>query len=445
MQRSSVVFLSALSLLVACGDSTPAPQPPPPPPPPAPVVTAPPVDTSAVDAGAAVATPPATPALSMPQAIDALNADLYTHLKVNKGNLLFSPASIELALAMAAGGARGETATQMQSTLHLGSDPVATNQAASALLGSWSQKSGKGPTLDVANRLWGQQGYAFLPEFLTTTKAAYGAELAALDFKKSADASRKTINTWVSDQTNHKINDLLPQGSVGPTTRLVLTNAVYFKGAWRTPFDKKKTNGGTFVLSTGGKVTASQMHATLNEAQYADAGDFEVLSIPYAGDAQHRLSMLIALPKAGKTLDVVEAALDPTSVSKWVAAEHAARVDLTLPRFKTSGKFALESTLGKLGMPDAFTDSADFSGIAQKGADPLKISAVLHKAYVEVNEEGTEAAAATGVVMTTKAVIVAPKTVDFKVDHPFLFFIRDDASGTVLFTGRIEDPTQKGT
>ncbi len=413
-------------------------------PPPAPVVTAPPADTTPVDAGAAMATPPA-PAMSMPQAIDALNADLYARLKANKGNLLFSPASIEIALAMTAGGARGETATQMQTTLHLGSDPAATNQAAAALLGAWSQKSEKGPTLAVANRLWGQQGYAFLPEFLTTTKAAYGAELGTLDFKKNADASRKAINTWVADKTNHKITDLLPQGSVTPTTRLVLTNAVYFKGAWRTPFDKKKTNGDTFVLATGGKVTASQMHATLHEGQYVDVGEFEVLSIPYAGDAQHHLSMVVALPKAGKKLDVVEASLDATSVSKWVAAEHAARVNLTLPRFKTTGKFELEGTLGQMGMPDAFTPKADFSGIAQKGAEPLEISAVVHKAYVDVNEEGTEAAAATGVAMRTTAAMVEPKTVDFKVDHPFLFFIRDDSSGTVLFTGRIEDPTKQGT
>lgn len=436
-------LLSFLLLGAACGGEPAPPAVPPP------TTATPPVDTSTsatTDAGTAAAPTTATmttvPAsMPMQASIEAFNADLYANLKSGKGNVFYSPASIELALAMTASGAKGTTLSQMESVLHLANDMTAAGQSANALLTTWSTPQPNGPTLAIANRLWGQQGYAFQPDYLQNTNKWYGADLGQLDFKKAPDAARKTINTWVSDKTNKKIPDLLPAGSVSASTRLVLTNAVYFKGAWRTTFDKKRTKAEPFK-ATAGNVQAQTMHTKLEHGSYADVGDAEVLAIPYAGDASHRLSMLVVLPKAGKTTATVEGEIDATSVSRWASACSEASVNLSLPRFKTTGSFELSTVLKQMGMSAAFGADADFSGIAQKSEDPLYISAVVHKAFVDVNEEGTEAAAATGVVMRAMAASLPAKTVDFKVDHPFLFFIRDDASGTILFAGRIEDPTK---
>ncbi|MGH7280004.1 MAG: serpin family protein [Polyangiaceae bacterium] len=439
--------ITALSLLAFCAACGGEPAPPVVPPP---TTARPPIEPSAsaqTDAGATADTSN-TPAMTtspgnvpMQTSIEAFNSDLYSNLKSAKGNIFYSPTSIELALAMTAAGAKGTTLSQMQSTLHLSNDMAATGQSASSLLATWGTPQQKGPTLAIANRLWAQQGYALQPDYLQNTNKWYGADVGQLDFKKSADASRKTINTWVSDKTNKKIPDLLPSGSITASTRLVLTNAVYFKGAWRTTFDKKLTKAEAFKAPAG-NVQAQMMHTKLEHGSYADVGDAEVLAIPYAGDASHRLSMLVVLPKAGKTTATVEGEIDPNEVSKWASACSEASVNLSLPRFKTTGSFELSAVLKQMGMPAAFGADADFSGIAQKTEDPLYISAVVHKAFVDVNEEGTEAAAATGVVMRAMAATLPPKTVDFKVDHPFLFFIRDDASGTVLFAGRIEDPTK---
>ena len=395
------------------------------------------VDTKSA---ATVATSPAS--VPMHTSIEAFNADLYANLKSGKGNVFYSPTSIELALAMTATGAKGQTLSQMQSVLHLSSDMADAGQSANALLMTWAATpQPKGPTLAIANRLWGQQDYQFQPDYLQNTTKWYGADLGQLDFKRASEASRKTINTWVSDKTNKKIPDLLPSGSITPSTRLVLTNAVYFKGAWVKPFDKKLTKAEAFKAPAG-NVQAQMMHTKLEHGSYADVGDAEVLAIPYAGDASHRLSMLVVLPKAGKTTATVEGELDAGAVTKWAGACQEASVNLSLPRFKTTGSFMLSPVLQKMGMTSAFGADADFSGIAQKTEEPLYISEVVHKAFVDVNEEGTEAAAATGVVLRALAATLPPKTVDFKVDHPFLFFIRDDASGTILFAGRIEDPTK---
>jgi serpin B len=401
-------------------------------PPPAPIA----------DAGAlATTTPASADPTQFATEIDAFNSDLYAKLKTQKGNIFYSPTSIEVALAMAAAGAHGDTATQMQTVLHLPSDATIANAAAFQFLSAWSPPSPEnGPTLVIANRLWGQSDYAFQPDYLQTTRNSYGAELGKVDYKNASEKARSTINDWVAQITNQKILNLIPSGALSKTTRLVLTNAVYFKGTWVTAFEKTATKPAPFKTSAG-SVTVPTMHHTFMHASYLDNAHAQIISLPYKGDATHALSMVIALPKPGVKIDDLEADVSATAVSDWTAAMSGVVVNLSLPRFKTSAQMELAGTLKQMGMPLAFTDQADFSGIATKTEEPLKISAIIHKAYVDVNEEGTEAAAATGVVMSTRAAMVTAP-IELKVDHNFLFFIRDDKSGAILFAGRIEDPTK---
>ncbi len=446
MLRSSRLLLLS-SFLIACGSSqAPAAQPTPvdianAPAPLGPTVPPPIADAGFADAGpVATATDPnAVPQLATE--IEAFNSDLYAKIKAGKGNIFYSPTSIEIALAMTAAGARGTTASQMQQVLHLPSDATSANAGAAQLLSSWTTPSTTGPTLTIANRLWGQKGYAFLPDYLQITRDSFGAELAQVDYKTASEQARTTINSWIADQTNQKILNLIPSGSVTALTRLVLTNAVYFKGAWQVAFDKALTKNAPFKTSAS-SVSVPTMHHSFTHASYADNAHAQIVSLPYKGDATHSLSMIIALPKPGTKIGDLESDMSATAVTDWTKKMTMVPVNVSLPRFKTSAQMDLGATLKQLGMPLAFTDSADFSGMATKGSDPLEITSVLHKAYVDVNEEGTEAAAATGVVMGTRAIMIGAPPIEFKVDHAFLFFIRDDRSGALLFAGRIEDPTK---
>lgn len=432
-------------VLVACGSSQPSASQPAPeatvvPTAIASTASAPVTPLAAADAGAPDTT--AADSAALASSIEGFNADLFAKLKTGKGNVFYSPTSIAIALDMAAAGARGDTAQQMQKVLHLGTDPAKTNASAGHLLASWSTSSDSGPTLNVANRLWGQQDYAFLPDYLQITRDSYGAELAPVDYKKASDQARTAINTWVADKTNQKILNLIPAGVLTAQTRLVLTNAVYFKGTWAHAFKKESTKTEPFKTATG-SVTVPMMHENVS-ASYADLPHAQLLSLPYKGDAMHALSMVIALPKAGSTLAAAEADLDATAVSKWISSETVHSVNVSLPKLKIESQFELAPTLQQLGMPLAFTNQADFTGMsAAKGDDALKISNVIHKAFVDVNEDGTEAAAATGVVMSTKAAMAPTQTpIEMKVDHPFFFFIRDDKSGAILFAGKIENPNK---
>jgi serpin B len=445
MLRSSRLLLLS-SFLIACGSSQPpAAQPAMDPnvtPAPLGPTTPPPIaDAGVADAGPAATAidPNAVPQFATE--IEAFNSDLYAKLKTSKGNIFYSPTSIEIALAMTAAGARGTTASQMQQVLHLPSDTASANAGAAQLLSSWTTPSATGPTLTIANRLWGQKGYAFLPDYLQTTRDSFGAELAQVDYKTAAEQARSTINGWVADQTNQKILNLIPAGSVTALTRLVLTNAVYFKGAWQVAFDKALTKNAPFKTSAS-SVSVPTMHHSFTRASYTDNAHAQIVALPYKGDATHSLSIIIALPKPGTKVGDLESDLSATAVTDWTKKMTPVPVNVSLPRFKTSAQMDLGTTLKQLGMPLAFTDSADFTGMATKGSDPLEITSVVHKAYVDVNEEGTEAAAATGVVMGTRAAMIGAPPIEFKVDHAFLFFIRDDRSGAILFAGRIEDPSK---
>ncbi|MBN1911038.1 MAG: serpin family protein [Pirellulales bacterium] len=368
--------------------------------------------------------------------------DLYAQLSRAKQNdnknLFFSPHSLSTALAMTAAGARGQTEAEMAKVLHFPFPTAQVHPAMAELAAALRRAENDNLTLLVANRLWGQKDYAFLPEFLATTKKDYGAELAQVDFIHDAEAARKTINAWVERQTRQKIRNLIPKGMLDRLTRLVLTNAVYFKGQWQSPFDKKRTlmarfRPGTDESTVDPSVRVPMMHK-VDDFAYADLPELQILELPYAGE---QVSMIVLLPKKVDGLPDLEKSLDVKTVQKWFRQLRRQKVVVYLPRFSTTGQFELSKTLSALGMPRAFDpDEADFSGMTSK--PDLFVSKVIHKAFVDVNEEGTEAAAATAVIMKRKGGPSALPT--FRADHPFVFLIRHKPTGSILFLGRLIRP-----
>jgi serpin B len=363
--------------------------------------------------------------------------DLYQSLRETEDNLFYSPYSISLALAMTYAGAREETEKQMAGALHFTLAQQRLHRAFNALdldfvnRAAASQTQGRqGFQLSIANALWGQQGFDFLDAFLDTLAENYGAGLTLLDFVREWEASRLIINQWVSDQTKEKIKDLLPKDSITKDTRLVLTNAIYFKAAWRFPFDKKETRDGVFHLLDGSQVAVPMMHREIRTGYRKDE-NCEAFSLPYE-DAE--LSMLILLPQAGKFKEC-EQSLSYEYLR--TIAEHLQDtiVVLTMPKFAYTASINLNKKLAQLGMPVAFTKDANFSGM--NGRFDLLITDVVHKAFVSVNEAGTEAAAATAVVVGIES---APPTVTVTIDRPFIFVIHDEKTGTVLFVGRVAHP-----
>ena len=362
--------------------------------------------------------------------------DLYARLKGAEGNLFLSPYSISTALTMTYAGARGETADQMAKTLCLPASGGAIHVAYATLQKDLNATGAKGAfDLVVANRLWGQKGYKFLPDFLQLLDTSYSAGLEPLDFVADTEGSRKTINAWVERETRDKIKDLLKPGVLDAMTRLVLTNAIYFKGKWASEFDKKLTRDEDFFVTPETKVAAPLMRQTA-EFGYFDGGEMHALELAYQGD---RLAMVVLLPKSKDGIEGLEAALTPNMLEGTCAGLRRREVQVALPRFKTAAEFSLKDPLVAMGMTDAFDPAkADFSGMS--GKKDLFISAVVHKAFVDVNEEGTEAAAATGVVVGVMSMPEPPPV--FRADHPFLFLIRDTKTGAILFFGRILDPTK---
>ena len=366
----------------------------------------------------------------------AFGCELYSELKAEAGNLFLSPFSISTALSMAAAGAKGRTAEEMDRVLHLPADaPAAFGEVLKSLNAAPAGKQKRGFTLSTANALWAQQGYPWRPEYKKLAATDFGAGLYDVDFKGNAEAARAVVNAWVEKETHDKIKELLPQGSVTIDTRLVLTNAIYFKGDWQTPFEKKATKELPFTLASGKKAEMPLMHR-VGGYLYAEADGYQMLDLPYAGN---RVSMTVILPKKPDGLTAVEKEL---TGDKLGAALQGLRfekeVHVHLPRFKVERSFTLNKPLMALGMKAAFT-AADF-GKMHMGGEDLNISAVLHKAFVDVNEEGTEAAAATGVVIATTSLAPPPKPKHFRADHPFLFLIRDHTTGSVLFLGRLSEP-----
>lgn len=366
--------------------------------------------------------------------------DLYHQIRDEDGNLFYSPYSIEVALAMTYAGARGETAEQMADTLHFTLPQEQLHPAFNALdlyltqqgEQELSDEEEDTPfTLNIANALWGQEEYGFEQEFLDLLAANYGAGMRLLNFGENPEEAREIINEWVSEQTEEKIEDLLQQGVITPNTRLVLTNAIYFNAVWQHTFEESQTSDGAFTLSDGSEVTVPLMTQT-NRFGYAEGDGYQAVELPYRNSTS---SMVVILPAAG-TFDEFESSLDAERVSDIVAQLETRGVALTMPKFEYEMPLSLTETLQEMGMPAAFSGEADFSGMT--GDRSLFISDVVHKAFVAVDEEGTEAAAATAVAMAESAMA---EPAEMTIDRPFIFLIRDRETGTILFAGRVVDPS----
>lgn len=383
------------------------------------------------------------PARADGTAIDALvdgntafALDLYGQMKKGKGNLFLSPYSISTALAMTYAGANGDTAKQMSEVLHFTLDREQLHSAFGHLEAQLNGVREKGKIeLSIANALWAEKAYRFVDEFLELVTKNYQAELRYADFKTAYEAAREEINAWVERQTNEKIKDLIQRGVLDSLTRLVLVNAIYFKGVWMSQFEESATKDAAFWLTPETTIDVPMMTQE-EEFNYLESGDVQILELPYA---VNDLSMIILLPKQVDGLAELEASLTEESLRVWLAGLQKRRVMVYVPRFRMDAQFSLKNTLELMGMRNPFKPGmANFSGI--DGTRMLYLSAVIHKAFVDVNEEGTEAAAATGVIVRITSAPAAPTR--FRADHPFLFLIREKGSGSVLFLGRLVDPTR---
>ena len=375
---------------------------------------------------------------------NAFAFDLYRVLSDGEGNLFYSPFSISQALAMTSAGARGETLRQMEATLQYRLPQSELHPAFNALdrtLASRGQEpggtandageAGQHFRLNIANAVWGQHGYHFLPDFLDVLAENYRAGMMVSDFAGTPNESRVRINDWVAEETEGKVKDLLPRGMIVRSTRLVLTNAIYFNASWIWPFRQRDTELRPFHL-TGGSTVRVPMMTETNGYLYARGDGYQVVDVPYSWG---EMSMTILLPDEG-TLGAFEDSLNSDVFDRIMDGIEIDAVTLTMPLFEFESEFSLVDTLAGMGMPDAFDGRADFSGMT--GSRDLSISEIVHKAFVSVDEEGTEAAAATAVNMLLGG--FGDETIAVTVDRPFIFLIRDTGTGTVLFLGRVSNP-----
>jgi serpin B len=393
----------------------------------------------------------------MPDAEIRFATRLFGEVGKTPGNLFLSPTSIRFALGMAYAGARGETAAQMQKALGLppgkagldvfaellkrwdtlANPPAPAHNATSPEMQKYQEEEWQRrvTTLNVVDRLYAQKGTKFLPDWLAVIKDKFRASAVSVDFAGAADASRKAINKWVSDETRKKIPELIPAGTITPETKSVLVNAIYFKASWENTFDEQRTKEGPFFTSATAQVKARLMQTT-EHFMLGHAEGAELCELPY-GDG--KLSMVVVLPTKKDGLAAVEKKIAQGALPGWLKGLTGQRVQVTLPRFKMGASFELAGVLKKLDMPLPFTfPGADFSGM--DGTKLLYIGVVIHQAVVAVDEKGTEAAAATAVLMKAGGMPSEPAV--FRADHPFVFLIRDRETNSILFMGRLADPTK---
>lgn len=368
---------------------------------------------------------------------------LYRQLAQEPGNLVLSPYSVAIALGMTLVGAKGRTAAEMREVLraerlgdrwHKGLNAVTAGTDARA--GEQERADGSKATVELAtaNQLFGQTGVGWEADFLDLLAKEYGAALRGVDYETAPEEARALINGWVEQQTRDRIVDLVPEGIIDPSTRLVLVNAIYLKAPWEHPFEKSLTAPGTFHRLDGSTVSTDLMRRPDIEGGWVAADGFRAAVLPYAGG---KLAMSVVLPDEG-LFELVEGVMAKSAFGSVLAAQAApATVDLTLPRWSFRTEVPLKETLMAMGMPTAFGDGADFTPMTDEDLD-LVIAEVLHQGFIAVDEEGTEASAATAVVMAETAAPVAEVLV---VDRPFLFLIHDAEHGTPLFVGRVTDPT----
>ncbi len=366
--------------------------------------------------------------------------DLYRHLAGEAdGNLFLSPHSISVALAMPYAGARGMTEAEMAEVLHFTLPPDELHAAFNQLDLELSQrgegaegKDAEGFRLHVVNALWGQEDHAFLDAYLELLARNYGAGLRLVDYAGDAETARQAINAWVSDQTEGRIEELVPRGAVDGLTSLVLTNAIYFNAAWAEPFREEATRDGDFFLLSGGSVKIPLMRQ-VGAFRYTTGAGYQAIELPYSGE---ELSMVILLPDSGE-FEAFEKSLDQAQLASIFGDLSYEQVDVILPRFEIRTSVSLVDVLSALGMSQAFSSEADFSGI--DGTQDLFISNAIHEAFVSVDEAGTEAAAATAVIVAGSSPIEPPQ---IRIDRPFIFFIRDIETGALLFAGRTLNPAE---
>ena len=363
--------------------------------------------------------------------LNSFSFKLYDQVKSGDGNIFFSAYSVSDCFGMADAGAKGKTAQEIEQAVYGGLSGDVLYQGMKNLRIMIAAPDGPDCQITVANAFWKRSGKAVRPDYLTRINNYYNGGFHELDFCKDPSGSAAFINRWVEEKTRSRIRDLVSPDSVNCYTAVILTNAVYFKGKWLDEFDKEATRDEPFYLANGTTKTIPLMSRTGNY-DYAETETAQILKLPYKGNA---FSMVIVLPKAKKSLADIQKDLD--DVNKRLASLSRSEVEVYIPRFKLETRMELNLPLQGLGINEAFSQSADFSGIADK---PLFISEVIQKAYVDVNEEGTEAAAATEINMTMSASIVPPWSIVFRADHPFLFFIRHNASGVIVFMGRFSEP-----
>lgn len=371
---------------------------------------------------------------------NAFALDLYSQLRDREGNLFFSPYSISTALAMTYAGARGQTATEMAKVLHFTLEQERLHAALAALSAKLNPTEQQVYQISVANRLWAQKGYSFLNSFLNLTKDNYGAGLEQVDFAHGAEQARISINSWAEQKTDRKIQNLIPQGLLNSEAKLVLTNAIYFKATWYSQFNPQNTKDQPFSITANQQVKVPMMYQEA-ALPYADLENLQVIELPYGdiqSDDEPKLSLVILLPKQVDGLTVLEEQLTPENLDKWLASlrNDGQSVEIWLPKFKLASGIELKQVLSKMGMASAFMNGvANFSGM--NGKQNLFIFAALHKAFVDLNEKGTEAAAATAVTTGTRG-----GSMTFRADHPFIFLIRDNQSSSILFLGRVVNPLE---
>ena len=367
-------------------------------------------------------------------AMNAFTTAAYKQVMGGDGNLILSPFNIATALSMALAGARGQTAEEIQAVLHVHYDST-YDSALGALLADLTKAGNTGGNeLHTANGLWVQKGFAIQPAFENTLTENYQAPPTPLDFIANPEGARSQINRWAEEHTKEKIKNLLPAGSLDAQTRLVLTSAIYFYGKWQDPFVTSHTQPAPFTLPAGAATQANFMNQTWNFG-YTETPSAQILEMRYSGTG---MAFDVLLPTILTGLPDLEKSLTPGNLTGWLGHLTTRKVQVSLPKFRAESQFSLRKALSTMGMPTSFTSKADFSGIDPKRS--LAISEVVHKAFVDVTEQGTEAAAATGIGMQTTAMRMPEQPVVFRADHPFLFLIRDLRTGVVLFIGRLMDP-----
>jgi serpin B len=375
---------------------------------------------------------------------NAFAFELYQQLAAtNEGNILYSPYSISVALAMTYAGARGDTEQQMRDTLHFDLPQAALHPAFNALSVEFTNRAEEYTAYDVealqlniANALWGEQTLPFNPNFTATIEENYGQALLLVDFINAPEPAREMINEWVEEETENRIQDIVPQGAINPDTRLVLANAIYFNAGWHSTFDEMFTRDDTFNLLDGSQEVVPMMNQQ-TEFNYGRGESYQAIELPYWGE----MSMLILLPDAGQ-FETFEQGLNAETWNTVVAGLQMQEVNLFMPRFEYEFSTSLSDALSEMGMPIAFSNAADFSGMADAS---LAISDVLHKAFIKLDEAGTEAAAATVVIVEATSAQLPQEAIELRIDRPFAYAIFDQRTGSILFMGRVLNPaTQEG-